>query len=91
MLAAGSNQGLVVFSKEVQIVYSLFLVNCYLLHVPRLPSFPANQQRERLSDFVQLEVLNDSTKEVQIIYRLVNCYLLHVPRLPSQPASSGGG
>ena len=24
--------------KEVQIVYRLFLVNCYLLHVPRLPS-----------------------------------------------------
>ena len=23
--------------KEVQIVYRLFLVNCYLLHVPRLP------------------------------------------------------
>ena len=29
-------------SKEVQIVYRLFLVNCYLLHVPRLPSQPAN-------------------------------------------------
>ena len=27
--------------KEVQIVYRLFLVNCYLLHVPRLPSQPA--------------------------------------------------
>ena len=24
--------------KEVQIVYRLFLVNCYLLNVPRLPS-----------------------------------------------------
>ena len=30
-----------IFSKEVQIVYRLFLVNCYLLHVPRLPSQPA--------------------------------------------------
>ena len=28
--------------KEVQIVYRLFLVNCYLLHVPRLPSQPAS-------------------------------------------------
>ena len=28
--------------KEVQIVYRLFLVNCYLLHVPRLPSQPTN-------------------------------------------------
>ena len=27
--------------KEVQIIYRLFLVNCYLLHVPRLPSQPA--------------------------------------------------
>ena len=25
------------WAKEVQIVYRLFLVNCYLLHVPRLP------------------------------------------------------
>ena len=25
-------------TKEVQIVYRLFLANCYLLHVPRLPS-----------------------------------------------------
>ena len=28
--------------KEVKIVYWLFLVNCYLLHVPRLPSQPAS-------------------------------------------------
>ena len=28
--------------KEVQIVYRLFLVNCYLLHVPRLPYRPAS-------------------------------------------------
>ena len=28
--------------KEVQIVYRLFLVNCYLLYVPRLPSQPAS-------------------------------------------------
>ena len=28
--------------KEVKIVYRSFLVNCYLLHVPRLPSQPAN-------------------------------------------------
>ena len=29
--------------KEVSIVYSLFLVNCYLLHLPRLPSQPATE------------------------------------------------
>ena len=29
-------------AKEVQIVYRLFLVNCYLLHVPRLPYQPAS-------------------------------------------------
>ena len=29
-------------TKEVQIVHRLFLVNCYLLHVPRLPSKPAS-------------------------------------------------
>ena len=28
--------------KEVKILYRLFLVNCYLLHVPRLPSQPAS-------------------------------------------------
>ena len=32
-----------VIAKEVQIVYRLFLVNCYLLHVPRLPSQPASK------------------------------------------------
>ena len=29
-------------TKEVQIVYRLFLENCYLLHVPRLPPQPAS-------------------------------------------------
>ena len=32
-------------TKAVQIVYRLFLVNCYLLHVPRLPSQPASNVR----------------------------------------------
>ena len=32
-------------TKEVQIVYRLFLVNFYLLHVPRLPSQPASSGR----------------------------------------------
>ena len=31
--------------KEVEIVYRLFLVNCYLLHVPRIPSQPASSGR----------------------------------------------
>ena len=31
--------------KEVQIVYRLFLVNCYLLHIPSLPSQPASNVR----------------------------------------------
>ena len=30
-----------IYGKEVQMVYRLFLVNCYLLHVPRLSSEPA--------------------------------------------------
>ena len=34
-----------IIRKEVQIVYRLFLVNCYLLHVPRLPSQPASSGR----------------------------------------------
>ena len=29
-------------TKEVLKVYKLFLVNCYLLHVPRLPFQPAS-------------------------------------------------
>ena len=33
---------LYVLVKEVQIVYRLFLVNYYILHVPRLPSQPAS-------------------------------------------------
>ena len=32
--------------KEVQIVYRLFLVSCYLLHVPRLPSQPASTEKD---------------------------------------------
>ena len=36
------NYGSKLSIKEVQIVYRLFLVNCYLLHVPRLPSQPAS-------------------------------------------------
>ena len=32
-------------SKEVQITYRLFLVNCYLMHVPRLPFQPASNLR----------------------------------------------
>ena len=35
----------IIFTKEVQIVYKLFLLNCYLLHVPRLPSQPASNVR----------------------------------------------
>ena len=31
-----------IYIKEVRIVYRLFLVNCYLLYVPRLPSQPAS-------------------------------------------------
>ena len=37
--------------KEVKIVYRFFLVNCYLLHVPRLPSQPASTGW-RLSDWL---------------------------------------
>ena len=43
-------------SKEVQIVYRLFLVNYYLLHVPRLPSQLASSGRGRVIDFIWLEL-----------------------------------
>ena len=33
-------------NKEVKIVYRLFLVSCYLLHVPRLPSQPASTEKD---------------------------------------------
>ena len=36
--------------KGVQIVYRLFLVNCYLLHAPRLPSQPASNMGGWLID-----------------------------------------
>ena len=42
--------------KEVQIVYRLFLVNCYLLHVPRLPSQPASSGRGWVIDWNWLEL-----------------------------------
>ena len=45
-----------VHSKEVQIVYRLFLVNCYLLHVPRLPSQPVSSGRGWVIDFIWLEL-----------------------------------
>ena len=38
------NTGPEVTHKEVQIVYRLLLVNCYLLHVPRVPSQPSKGQ-----------------------------------------------
>ena len=39
-------------NKEVQIVYRLFLVNCYLLHVSRLPSQPASNMGGWLIDWL---------------------------------------
>ena len=47
----------IVFSKkEDQIVYRLFLVNCYLLHVPRLPFQLASSSRGWVIDFIWLEL-----------------------------------
>ena len=43
-------------TKEVQIVYRLFLVNCYLLHVPRLPSQPASNVGGWVIDIIWFEV-----------------------------------
>ena len=50
------NQHAVVFSKEVQIVYRLFLVNCYLLHVPRLPYQPPSSGGGWVIDFIWFEL-----------------------------------
>ena len=44
-------------SKEVQIVYRLFLVNCHLLHMPRLPS----QLASNISMNVCVQVFTNST------------------------------
>ena len=43
-------------TKEVQIVHRLFLVNCYLLHVPRVPSQPGSSGRGWVIDFIWLEL-----------------------------------
>ena len=51
---------IVIVLKEVQIVYRLFLVNCYLLHIPRLPSQPTSNARGGVIDFFGLNCL-DST------------------------------
>ena len=42
--------------QEVQIVHRLFLVSCYLLHVPRLPSQPASSGRGWVIDVFWLEL-----------------------------------
>jgi putative component of membrane protein insertase Oxa1/YidC/SpoIIIJ protein YidD len=42
--------------KEVQIVYRLFLVYCYLLHVPRLPTQPASYAGGWVIGFIWLEL-----------------------------------
>ena len=39
-------------TKEIKIIHRLFLVNCYLLHVPRLPSQPASTGRGWVIDFI---------------------------------------
>ena len=44
------------FAKEIKIVYRLFLVNCYLLHVPRLPLQLASSGRGWVIDFIWLEL-----------------------------------
>ena len=44
--------------KEVQIVYRLFLVNCYLLLVPRLPSQPASLIKRERGTVIILDELN---------------------------------
>ena len=40
--------------KEVQIVYRLFLVNCYILHVPRLPSQQASNWLELARQYIAM-------------------------------------
>ena len=45
-----------IYGKEVQMVYRLFLVNCYLLHVPRLPSQPASNARDGVIEKNWLEL-----------------------------------
>ena len=45
---------LILGPKEVQIVYRLFLVNCYLLHICRLPSQPACSGRGWVIGFIWL-------------------------------------
>ena len=47
-------------TKEVQIVYRLFLVNCYILHVPSLPSQTASNVGGWVIDWTGLNWL-DST------------------------------
>ena len=46
-------------TKEVQIVYGLFLVNCYILHVPRLPSQPASNVGGWVIDWTGLTGYSD--------------------------------
>ena len=44
------------FIKKIEIIHRLFLVNCYLMHVPRLPSQPASSGRGWVIDFIWLEL-----------------------------------
>ena len=78
---------LILRSKEVQIVYRLFLVNCYLLHVPRLPSQPASSGRGWVIDFIWLELprqykaMTRNNLRIILISLLGSTANMHLPSL----------
>ena len=52
--------------KEVQTVFRLFLVNCYLLHVPRLPSQSASNVGVWVIDIIGLNWLDSTWRWLEI-------------------------
>ena len=60
----------IVWIKEVKIVYRLFLVNCYLLHVPKLPSQPASNVGGFLIHLIGLNCFDWTLQGLEMTYVL---------------------
>ena len=71
-----------VVSKEVQIVYRLFLVSCYLLHVPRLPSQPASTEKDLRGWVIEKNWLELAWQYIAVTRN--NLYIIWIALVPSK-------
>ena len=66
--------------QEVQIVYRLFLVSCYLLHVPRLPSQPASTEKDLRGWVIEKNWLELAWQYIAVTRN--NLYIIWIALLP---------